>query len=395
MTSRVVVLGGGFAGIRAALDLSKDGNLKVTLINNVGYHSYIPDLYELSTAKVKEDTRKNFSEVFNSVNIPLKEIFNKKDVQIIVDLVSAIDFQNSKISTANSGKISYDFLVIALGSETSYFGIEGAWENSHPLKTTEDGLNIRDDLEERASLAKGERRKLEVIVAGGGFTGVELAAQIKTKFKNRSKITILEAAEFVLGGMPKWAQEKALERLKILGIQVKLNEKILKVTKNKVVCKSKQYPFDYLIWTTGVKGIALRGALKGVELNKKSQLVVTEKLNLTSHPKVFVCGDFAQVTDPKKQSFVPPAAWAAIGEGKIVAQNIKKNIQGKRLSTYIPPSSAFVVPLGGNFAVSNAFSLHWVGFSPWFIKQFIALRYFLSILPLFKAIKVWWRGAKI
>lgn len=394
MTKKVLILGGGFGGVRAALDLYKEENLKITLINKEENHCYIPDLYELSTAKIEKNTKKEYFKVFNSVNIPLKEIFKGKSIEVLIDTITGIDLPNSKVSTAASGKLAFDYLIIALGCETSYFGIEGAWEHSHPLKTTEDALNLRNDLEELLEVAKENKKKLEVVIAGGGFTGVELAAQIKSKFGGSLKVVILEATSNVLGGMPSWAQAKALERLKVLGVIVVLEEKILKVTKNKVLGSGKSYPFDYLIWTTGVKGVSLRTVVKGAEFNKKSQFIVEESLNLTLYPKVYVCGDIAQVMDSKKKSFAPPAAWAAIGESKVVAQNIKKDLRGKKLSKYNPPNSVFVVPLGGNFAISNAFNLRFIGFSPWFIKQFIALRYFLGILPFFKALEVWWRGAK-
>lgn len=394
---KILILGAGFGGVRAALDLSKKlPKATIKVINQTHYHTYIPDLYEVATAVLHQERKVDFKDLEGTVNIPLNKILRRKNVEVVQDVVTGIDLGKKSVSTQEHGAIKYDFLVIALGSTTSYFNIPGAWEYSHPLKVLEDALNVRNDLSEAVRRVKGDER-IEVVIAGGGFTGVELAGALNKVVRKKGRITILEAADTVLPGMAPWAQKKAIQKLKRGKVKINLGSGIASVEEKRIICTTgEKVPYDYLVWTTGVKGIELRAGVKGVELNKKNQIITQRDLSLEKHSEVFVVGDIAGIMDEKKEKpIVPTTAWAAIGEAKVVARNIQRKIDGKATYIYTPPSPAFIVPVGRRYALSNAFHLRWVGIEAYLMKLFASFRYLKSILPFWGALGVWLKGVRI
>lgn len=381
--SRIVILGGGFGGIRVALDLAKFlPKGKITLVNKTPYHCYHADLYQVAATKLSHEGKLDFKHLVETTNLSLKKIFQGKNIDLLISEVLGVDLE-SKIITLNDQTLNYDILVLAYGSTTNYFGITGAKEYSHPLKSTEDALNIHNDLEELSQ----NKKKLKVVIAGGGFTGVELACQL-VKFLPGIKFSTVEASDKILTGMPEWAQDEALAKLKNLGIEVMLSSEIKEVKEDLVVTQQRKITFDYLIWTTGIKGMELKEGIKGVEFNSKGQIEVESSLSLKGHPEVFVVGDLASIKD------TPATAYAAIAEGKIAALNIKNTVMNKHLTAFSPPQSAFVVPLGRKYGVANIFNLKLTGFLPWLIKHLITLKYLLSTLPLPGALLIWWEDLK-
>lgn len=378
--TKVVVLGGGFGGVKVALGLSKVA--QVILVNDSPFHCYTPDLYEVVTTKLKHEDKLSFENLVSSVNIPLKSIFSR--VELIEQEVKSIDLKSKQISFAE-GHLSFDYLVLALGSETNYFGIEGAKDFSHPLKKTEDALNIHNDLEEL--MMKGS---VKVVVAGGGFTGVELAGNLVSFIKGQ--VSVIEGSDMVLGGMPPWAQTKALKRLKDLGVRVMLKSLIQEVRENQILIKNgEKIEFDYLIWTAGVKPQALE--IKGVTLTDKGQVSVLADLSVEGWPEVSAIGDLAFFKEGDRVA--PPAAWVAEGQAEVVIKNIKALLSGQATKTFNLPQSAFVVPVGKHYALSNAFGLRFSGLVAWIMKMGVTLIYMTSILPLHKALAYWFKGVRL
>lgn len=392
MAKKVVVLGAGFGGIRAALDLNKHKDLQVVLINDSSSHCYHPDLYELASAHLSQERRLDFDGVRGTVSIPLREIFSKGQVEIVIGLVEAVDLGEKSVKVQSGVVINYDFLILALGSTTNYFGIEGAKDYSHKLKNAEDALNIRNDLEE---IGRSNKDKLHtVIIAGGGFTGVELSGELVHFLPKNFKVIVIEAGKEILSGMSEWAREKAHQRLEKSGVEVLINCPIKKVEEGKLIAGENEIGFDYLIWTAGVVGNNLGGKISDVELNKHGRVQTEQDLSLGGFPEVFVIGDLAEVIDDSGNP-VPATAWAAIGEASIVARNILARLMEEKTFRYTPSSPGFVVPIGGMYAITNLFGLEVSGILAWFIKRLIALNYFLSILPFSSAVLIWWKGVKI
>lgn len=386
---KVVIVGAGFGGVCAALNLQKNSKLEVVLINDSPSHCFHPDLYEVATAKLPAETKKEFLRLEGSVKIPLKQIFAGKKVELIIDRVEKIDLDGKLVETRDK-KIDFDCLIIAAGGKTSYFGISGAKEYSHPLKSAEDALNIRNDLEELFS-----KEDLKVVIAGGGFTGVELAGELAFFLPKKAQIVILEGSDHLLSGMPQWAQQLALKRLKKIGVDVQLKRFIKSVSSSSVDFADGKIDFDYLIWVTGIEGENLNNQIKGITATKKGQIHVEQDLSLKDYPHVFVLGDLVECFDIKRECNVPSTAWAAISEGKQAAKNVILRLKGKETEKYFPPYPAFVVPIGGRFALTNIFNLKISGFPAWVLKQLISLKYFLSILSISQSLNLWWKGVTI
>lgn len=405
---KIIIAGAGFGGVRAALDLSKClPDEIITLINNTPYHCYHADLYEVATAVLEKEGKLDFKNLSGTINIPLKKIFNsstnshKKNVEILIDEITTIDLEKEIVTTKNSANLNYDYLVLGLGSTSRYYDITGAEDFSHPLKSAADALNIRNDLEE---LIINCSEPFKVVIAGGGYTGVETAGQLVSFLENLSKkykkdnnnLIILEGSDKLLSGMPDWSQKTALVRLRNLGVEVLLNYQIEKIEKDKIYCKGKEVlSYDYLIWTTGVAGATLQDQIKGISLTKKNKVETKADLSLEKFPEAFVLGDLAEFLDNKTGNSVPATAWAAIGQGSVVAKNIVAKINNQPTSSYNPPDSIFVVPIGRKYALSNFADLKITGVAGWFLKRTIALKYFLSILPFFDAINMWRKGVNI
>src|SRR5258708_3534081 len=182
----IVVAGAGFGGVRAALDLAKNlPSAKITLINNNPYHCFNPNLYELAAIKLQHEGKLEFQNLQGAFSIPLELIFQNSQVEVIIQKISQIDLEQKQV-WIGTHQLKFDFLVLSLGSKTNYFGVPGAKDFSHPFKTAEDALNIHNDLEERVSM--GQLPK--VVIAGGGFTGVEIAGQLKEFLPKDSTVTI-------------------------------------------------------------------------------------------------------------------------------------------------------------------------------------------------------------
>ncbi len=391
--SKVVICGAGFSGVRAGLDLSRLlPDCSITLIDQNPYHCYTPDLYEVAAAVLKKETKAEFKNLAGTVNIPLKKIFaGKKNVTLVTSRIERIDLDKKEVKTKNN-HFSYDFLVLALGSEANYYGIAGAQEYSHPLKSAENALNIRDDLEE---LIREKGKNIEVVIAGGGFSGVELAGELSEFLPAQARLVILEREKSILTGMGSWAQEVAAKRLHNLGVRVLTEHSIKCVEKDKVLLDSgKTVRFDYLIWTTGVTG-RMQDSIAGARFNEKGKLDVEADLSLEKHPEVFVAGDLVEFGGKDGREPVPAVGWAAVSEAETVAKNLAFRLSGKGTKTYLPKKPAFVVPVGGKFALTDVFGLKLTGFVAWIIKRLVSLKYMLSLLPFFEALMVFWREVEI
>lgn len=384
MEKRVVILGAGFGGIRVALDLLKSKvHFKITLVNDSPYHSYHPDLYEVTTAKVLYNNKLAFENLFGTINIPLNKIFRGRKIEILIDQVKKIDLDKKEVYLSGL-KLEYDYLIIALGSTTNYLGIEGASNYSHPFKNTEDALNIRNDL---CEISSGGR----VIIAGGGFTGVELAGLLIKFLKDRIRLKIIETSDHLLGGMPEWAGRLAESRLKKLGVELNLGCQISRIDQKTIYgTKGEKISYDYLIWTAGVTGVALEGGIKGTGLDDRYQIEVGSDLSIKDHKEAWVIGDMAKIMD-KNGCPVPQTVWAALGQARVAA----KNIINEKAVSYHAPTPRFVVPVGPYWALSNIYSLKIYGLTAWIIKMYISLGYMLSILPPALALQKWWKGVKI
>lgn len=415
----IVILGAGFGGIRAARRISKKlKRLKLTdkyrlvLIDRNKYHTYTPLLYEAATTS-KETA--NYCKLKEVVAFPIEEIIKKMPVDFINNSVVEIDVKSQKISLADKKTMSFDYLIISLGSETNYFDIAGLEANALPIKTFKDALEIRNRI---LDAMHNKKDSVRVVIGGGGSTGVELAGEIKEWLcelqeeirQCTAEVIIVEAASTILNGFEKSIINKAESRLKKLGVEIKTDNPIVKADKDAIFLKSgEQVPYDVLIWTGGVKASHITYTLPLKREEGKKQILATEQMeclpetpDLKIYGKIYGIGDAVCYFDPVTKKPIPKVARAAIIQADIASHNIIEDIKLKekiekqvKYQIYKPKQYPYVIPVGGKYAIAKIGPFIISGFLGWVFKGLVELNYLLSILGPWKAIKTWLAGLVI
>lgn len=372
--TRVVVLGGGFAGVFAAkkiLKKTKRFEVHVTLIDKNSYHLFTPSLYEVATA---EEPRSN-------ICIPFHEIL--KGAEIIKDEVQRIEIDRKKVHL-KSQKIEYDYLIIALGSESAYYGIPGLEENSIAFKTLNEACLIRNTIKTKYQEKKKLGQALAIAVVGGGPTGVELSTELsklKERLGGNIEINIFQGGNILLKRVNSKVSEIAGKRLEKAGVNVNLNSRLKKVSANSLQFDNgKIYPFDVLIWTGGVKPNSIVQN-SGLPVNEEGRLDVDEFLRVKGYGNIFAIGDIAGET--------PEVAQVAHEEGTDAGENIVRTIRGEKLITHKYKLLGYLIPLYGRYVLVNIQGLIFGGFLGFIFQQLVFFRYLLMILPPWKAFKRW------
>lgn len=409
--SRILILGAGFGGVRCALDLEKNpgGNLDIIVADKNDYHTFQPALYEVASAfYINGDPRKQkfaFKKIKQSAVVPYSEIFRGKNIKFMQAEVKDVDANEKKANFIFGESQSYDFLVLALGSETNFFGIPHLEEMSYPLKTAEDALNIKTKIDELFYDKKSDE-DIKIVIGGGGIAGSELAAELAGDIRKLVKkrghlaskvsLTIIEASSNILGRAEPWVVKTVQKRIKDLGINALVSKKIIDVAKNEVLLEGgEKVPFDILIWTAGIKANGILAKISGLQIDKTCKVAVDMSLQAHPHSNVFAVGDNTFCFDPEMQMAAPAMVQTAIDQGALAARNILNLINGKPLEKYKFKGVRFIIPLGGKFGIADLGKIHIIGITAWILKQLTFLQYFASILPWFKAFRFWLGEQKI
>lgn len=374
--TEIVVLGGGFAGVFAARQLQKlSDEFRVTLIDKNTYHLFIPSLYEVATA---EEPR-------NNICIPYTEIF-PRGVRLVKGEAVSVDKESKKINFKDGQFLNYDYLVIALGSESNYNDIEGLRENSISFKSLEEAIKIRDKVKELYIKKHGEGKALMVAVVGGGATGVELSTELskyEEKLGGNIEVSIFQGGPTLLKGMSHKVSEIARERLQKAGINVHLNSRVKKVTSEYLEIEDgRQHPYDLLIWTGGVKPNAILED-SGFPKTTEGRIAVDEYLRVKGSEDIFAAGDIA---DEK-----PKLAQVAHEQGTAAGKNLARFVKGQKLVPYHYRLLGVLIPLFGRYVVVDVQGMVFTGVLGFVFQQMVFLRYLLMILPPWLALKRWGR----
>jgi len=401
--SKIVIVGGGFGGVRAALDLERKlgDKAEITLIDRNGYHLFAPALYEVASAF--GITKDRFSvNLRKTVSIPFEDIFKGKRVQLVHAEVAHVSLDEKFITTKNDAVYPFDYLVLALGSQTNDYNIPGIREYAFQFKTIEDALMLNHQLTmlfERASRGSQEL-PIRIVIGGGGFTGVELAAELACTVKNLAKqyriasghsiITLVEAGLKILPQIEDKERAKIIQRLTHLGVAIKTEAVIEEINPDRVRLKNGHtIKHHILTWTAGVKANEFLKTIQGLQLTQAGKVVVDEHLNTPRHEYVFALGDMIEFIDHKTQKPEPALGYVAIQHGQVAAHNIVRAIKNKELKNHKPFYSLWIVPVGGKYAVAHLWGGIMVsGFLGWVIRALADLRYFVQILSLKKAIRL-------
>lgn len=403
---RVVIIGGGYGGVRAARDLIKTKHIEVIIIDKNSYHSLPAHYYELGSmfrAEEKQNDdirlRREFHEYLYTAAIPFTDIFPISSLlDIIQATVTAVHPTERTVVLSNGRVISYDWLLIAIGSMTNYFNIPHLENNALGFKSIEEVLNIRNEIDELFFLTP-KHKIISVVVGGAGATGCELAAELVGYMRKLSHVhgrpigawrcILVEASSTVLGGMSLWMQKKARARLAKLGVTLLVDSAIVDVwPKLLYIGKDRRaMPFDLLIWTAGVKGACRESIIEGITLHNNC-VSVGSHCEVTPYDNIFAVGDVAVVRDARTQKPVAMTAQKAIQEGAYVARSIIKKMKDSSSSPdlYIPRSSSYIVPLGGKYALAQTPYMRLSGIGGWMLKYIVLFRYLWSIIPLSQAV---------
>lgn len=403
----IAVIGAGFGGATAAITLTQGiggyrDEYDILLIDRHRHQLYTPALYEIAAipaARAPHDMLKS------SILIPLADITGPRAITLITDECVGIQPSRKKILLKQTGELPYEFLILALGSETNHFDIPGLAEHGFPLKTFDDARRLRAALEKIAT----EKPRARIIVGGAGASGVEVAAEFVNFFcamreDNGTKkpvcnaqITLVDAGPDILPGFDARTVRRAKERLLQLGIAVRTGCKILSVAENEITYQGAAASgYDILVWTGGVKGpVALERA--ELALSDRGAIVTDQYLRAAGGDNfIFAAGDNAAVRDPKTGGMIVWNVPAAQDEGRIAAYNVLAAIRKRKQQKFIPQKKyPTVLALGRKYAIADISRMHIAGFLGWCVKQAAELRYLLFILPARRALAVWRLGIKI
>lgn len=353
--SHVVIIGGGYGGIRAMEHLAKNSHITITLIDKNPYHYMQAEVYDFIANKV------DMSAVM--IDLPsLSKSFGL--VQFICEEVTGVDTTAQSISTSTQ-TIPYDHLIIATGSRT-YFPdfIKGLREHTHGVKSIPSALDFKQQFE-RSLLNRIEAQSLgcdvepfNIVIGGAGLSGVEIAAEMAAYANNFYQngnfgcrgvdVYLIDAYESVLFGMDPFLIESAYERLIKLGVHVWHNNRISEVREHEILLDNgKTLSFEFMIFTGGVCASTLTQYL-GFETNNKGHLNVDEYLNLPNHPNIYAIGDITNALD-ENGKFIPPTAQLAERGAEHAARNIIRSLSGKSKQPFRFKNQGVMIALGGEY----------------------------------------------
>lgn len=401
----IVIAGMGFGGLSAALALSKvrEPGLTVTLVDRHRYHQFNATLYEVATAWMADMPEGALGVLKRTNCVPVEQLLLRMpSVRFLRASVAGIDPLGSELEFADGTALHYDALILALGSETDDFDIPGVAQFGIGLKTIADAVRIRCDMETAVADAAQDKRAtriVHVLIGGGGFSGTEFSAELAayarvlaTAYRfdpKRIHVEILEAAPHLLPGLDVWASRMAESRLTKLGVRIRLNTKVVQVGKNSVTLSTGgAVPYDLFVWTGGVRANRLVRA-SGLQCDARGRLLVGQSLQ-TSALNIFAVGDTIALTPPGQKRPLPWVASLAIEQGRHAASNALRLLAQEKLTPFAGRLLGFVIPIGGKFALAVLSSgVRFSGFWAWVLRQFINLKYFLSILGPLEALRLW------
>ncbi|WP_242205284.1 NAD(P)/FAD-dependent oxidoreductase [Aestuariivivens insulae] len=383
---RIVIIGGGFGGVALAKKLAKQ-EVQVILLDKNNYHTFQPLLYQVSTGGLEPD----------SIAYPIRKILKDfSNFYFRLANVEAIDTKKNKVVT-NIGKLKFDYLVIATGSKTNYFGNSEIEKYSMAMKTIPQSLNLRSLILENFEAALltsdlNERNALmNFVIVGGGPTGVELAgalAEIKKGILPKdypdldtrmAQIHIVQSADCILKGMSKKASEKAEEFLEKLGVNIWKNVRVTHYD-GKTVTTNTDLAFETetLIWAAGVKGATIKGLDATELITRDNRLLVNEFNQVKGFEHIFAIGDIANMVTENFPDGLPMMAQPAIQQGEQLGSNLLRFIEQKPMKPFTFKDKGAMATIGRNKAVVDLKRFKFQGVFAWYVWMFVHLFFLIG-----------------
>jgi NADH:quinone reductase (non-electrogenic) len=358
MAARVLILGGGFAGIGAARALNK-ADAEVVLVDKHDYHTFQPLLYQVATDLLER----------TAVGHPLRDLFHDQpNARVHLDEATAIDLEKREVQFGGMKPIVYDYLILALGAEVNFFGAEGAAEHAFPMYTLADAVRLKDHLLGKWEAADkdselAEDGALNVVVVGGGPTGVESAGALSELYRSNfakdypdlhaehAQLTVVEAAPALFGMFDEELRDYTKGALEERGVNVVLGEIVESVEPTRVKLKSgRVLQAHTLVWGAGLQANPIVQSL-GLELEKGNRIGVEPDLSIPEHPEAFAVGDIAWITDSKTHEVLPQLGSVALQAGEQAGENIGRRIEGKETKPFRYHDKGTMATIGRGAAV--------------------------------------------
>lgn len=385
---RVVIVGGGFGGLKLANKLRKS-NFQVVLVDRNNYHQFPPLIYQIASAGIEP----------SSISFPFRKIFQKrKDFYFRMAEVRSI-FPEHKIIQTSIGKIDYDYLVLAAGATTNFFGNKHVEENAMPMKNVGEAMGLRnallDNFERALTCATDIERQelLNIVIVGGGATGVEIAGAL-SEMKNfvlpkdypdlptsLMHIYLIEAGNRLLPAMSKESSSKVEKYLHSMGVNVLLNKMVTDYDDHRVLLKDgSSIATRTFIWVSGVAAQPV-GNLPETHLGRGRRIIVDAFNRVEGLENVFAIGDQCIMPqgDENWPGGHPQLAQVAIQQGNLLAANLKRIEKGKELKPFKYKNLGTMATVGRNRAVAEFSKMKFGGFMAWFLWLVVHLRSILGI----------------
>ena len=405
-TPRVVILGGGFAGLAAAKALRRSP-VRITIVDRRNHHLFQPLLYQVATAALNP----------SNIATPIRRILrSQKNVEVVMGEARTIDLGGRRV-VLTDGEIAYDFLIVATGATHAYFGHDDWAEYAPGLKTVEDALTIRRrvllayEAAEREDDPYRRRAWLTTVIVGGGPTGVEMAGSLAEiarhvlsrdfrRFDTRdARVLLVEAGPRVLASFPEDLSAKAQTQLERLGVEVRTGAAVTAIDAEGVTLDGHRIDARTVIWAAGVAASPLGRGL-GVPVDRSGRVVVEPDLSVPGRPEVFVVGDLAARQQDGKP--IPGVAPAAMQGGQYAARRIKDILARRPTKPFRYLDKGMLATIGRASAVGEIGKLHLSGFPAWMAWLLIHIFFLIGFRNRFFVLVEWaWvyftyeRGARL
>lgn len=415
---KIIILGGGYGGIAATKKLykkyKKDPSVEITLIDKNPFHTLMTELHEVAGSRVEPD----------SVQVSFQRIFGGTNVKLVTDTITDIDFDNNTLKS-DLKSYRYDYLVIGAGGEPEFFDIPGVQENSFTIWSFDDAIRLRNHIEDRFMEAAREpdeekrRRMLTFVIAGAGFTGVELAGEILERKhtlckkyhlkKHEVRVIIVEALDTILPILPPKMQNKAERYLLKKGAEIMTEAPVIGADEGSVyLTDDRSIDADTFIWTCGIhgseftaripltKGQTAKGecsyassegihGMSGCRLEEeeryivgeRGRILVDEEMKSVDYSNVYLVGDIIWYLENEK--VVPQIVETALQTGEVAGENIIADIEEKKKKKFKPNYHGFMVSIGGRYGVAHVVGLSMSGMFAMAMKHLINLHYLFGI----------------
>jgi NADH:ubiquinone reductase (H+-translocating) len=389
--NKVVIIGGGYAGIYALRELVKNRDIKITLIDKHTFHNLQPEVYDLIANKSNmADVTIDLTTLCMGLDHDYLEFKNLK--------VSSIDTNVNKIYTQELETVEFDYLIMAAGARTFFPESITGLNNAEDIKKLHKAIFFKQSFEnqlfEKVSDEVKKCNNTNIIVVGAGLSGVEIAAEMAynaNKFFKRGnfacdnlQISLISSSATILPGLSKDLIHMSHKRLKDLGINIITGTKMERCDEHYIyLTNGTKINQSFILFAGGIEASKMKEVLD-VDKNERGQIIVNEFMQTDKYKNIFIIGDMAEIKD-KKGDVLPPNVTVARFSGTITGENVNRMIKGKKLNACYPKFEGILIALGGTYAVGNLYGLINVkGLIAYFIKKYVFYSYRAPLLKLIK-----------